>query len=57
LKHINLQDYLNHKDISHIRSAICDRAVVDDEGNLRAREEVIKKDQLFESLDIVKFLF
>jgi hypothetical protein len=57
LKHINLQDYLNHKDISHIGSAICDRAVVDDEGNLRAREEVIKKGQLFESLDVVKFLF
>jgi hypothetical protein len=43
LKHINLQEYLNHKDISHIGSAICDSAVVDDERNLRVREEVIKK--------------
>ncbi len=43
LKHINLQDYLNHKDISHIESAVCDSAIVDDEGNPRVREEVIKK--------------
>jgi hypothetical protein len=57
LKHINLQDYSNHKDISHIGSVICDSAVVDDEGNPRVREEVIKKDQLFESLDAVKFFF
>jgi hypothetical protein len=35
LKYINLQDYLNHKDISHIGSTICDSAVVDDEGNPR----------------------
>jgi hypothetical protein len=39
LKHINLQDYLNHKDISHIESTICDSAVVDDEGNPRVREK------------------
>jgi hypothetical protein len=57
LKHINLQDYLNHKDISHIGSAVCDSAVVDDEENLRVHEEVIKKGQLFELLDVVKFFF
>jgi hypothetical protein len=48
LKHVNHQDYLNQKDISHIGSAVCDSAVVDDEGNPRAREEFIKKSQLFE---------
>jgi hypothetical protein len=53
LKHINLQDYLNHKDISHIGSVICDSAVADDERNSRVQEEVIKKGQLFESLNIV----
>jgi hypothetical protein len=57
LKHINLQDYPNHKDINHIRSIVCDSAVVDDEGNPRVREEVIKKGQLFESLNAVKFYF
>jgi hypothetical protein len=57
LKHINIQDYPNHKDISHIGSAICDSVVVDDEGNPRVQEEVIKKGQLFESLDDVKFFF
>jgi hypothetical protein len=31
--HINLQNYLNHKDISHIGLVVCDSAVVDDEGN------------------------
>jgi hypothetical protein len=35
LKLINLQNYLNHKDISHIESVICDSAIVDDEGNPR----------------------
>jgi hypothetical protein len=43
LKHVNLQDYLNHKDISHIGSVVCDSAIVDDEGNLRVQEEVIKR--------------
>jgi hypothetical protein len=57
LKHINLQEYPNHKDISHIGSTVCDSAVVDNKGNPRVREEVIKKDQLFESLDGVKFFF
>jgi hypothetical protein len=57
LKHINLQDYLNHKDISHIGSVICDSAVVNDDGNSRVQEEVIKKGRLFESLDAVKFFF
>jgi hypothetical protein len=57
LKHVNHQDYPNQKDISHIGLAVCDSAVVDDEGNPRVREEVIKKDQLFESLDAVKFFF
>jgi Leucine-rich repeat (LRR) protein len=57
LKHINLQDYLNNNDISHNGSAVCDSAIVDDEGNPRVWEEVIKKGQLFESLDVVKFFF
>jgi hypothetical protein len=42
LKLINLQDYPNHKDISHIDSAICDNAIVNDEANPRVGEEVIK---------------
>jgi hypothetical protein len=57
LKLINLQDYLNHKDISHIESVICDSAIVDDKCNPRVQEEVIKTGQLFESLDIIKFFF
>jgi hypothetical protein len=43
LKHITLQDYLNHKDVSQIGSGLCDSDVVDDEGNPRVQEEVIKK--------------
>jgi broad-specificity NMP kinase len=50
LKHITLQDYLNHKDVSQIGSALCDSVVVDDEGNSRVQEEVIKKGQIFETL-------
>jgi hypothetical protein len=42
LKLINLQDYSNHKDISHIESAICDSAIVNDECIPRVQEEVIK---------------
>jgi hypothetical protein len=57
LKHISFQDYLNHKDISHIGSVVCDSVVIDDEGNPRVREEVIKKGQLFESLDIIQLFF
>jgi hypothetical protein len=57
LKLINLQDYQNHKDISHIESAICDSAIVDDECNPRVQEEVIKTGQLCELLDAVKFFF
>jgi hypothetical protein len=57
LKFINFQDCPNHKEISHIGSTVCDSIVVDDEGNLRVWEEVIKKGQLFESLDTVKFFF
>jgi hypothetical protein len=57
LKLINLQNYLNHKDLSHIESAICNSAIVDDEGNPRVREEVIKMGQMFESLDAIKFFF
>jgi hypothetical protein len=56
-KLINLQDYLNNKDIHHIESAICDSVIVDDEGNPRVGEEVIKMGQLFETLDDVKFFF
>jgi hypothetical protein len=57
LKHISLQDYPNHKDVSHIGSIICDNAVVDDEGNPRIQEEVIKKGHLFDSLDAVQLFF
>jgi hypothetical protein len=57
LKLINLQDYPNQKDISHIGSVVCDSAVVDDEGNPRVREEVKKKGQLFESLDTSSSFF
>jgi hypothetical protein len=56
-KLINLQDYPNNKDISHIESAICDSAIVDDGGNPRVGEEVIKMGQLFETLDDVKLFF
>jgi hypothetical protein len=41
-KHMNLHQYLNHKDISHIGSAVCDNALMNDEGNPRVRDEVIK---------------
>jgi hypothetical protein len=57
LKHINFQDYPNHRNISHIGSTVCDSAVVDDEGNPMIQEEVIKKGQLFESLNVIKFFF
>jgi hypothetical protein len=57
LKYINLQDYLNHKNISHIGPAVYYSAVVDDDENPSVREEVIKNGQLFESLDAVKFFF
>jgi hypothetical protein len=57
VKLINLQDYPNNKDISHIESAVCDSAIVNDEGNPRVGEEVIKTGQLFETLDDVKFFF
>jgi hypothetical protein len=54
LKLINLQDYPNHKDISHTGLVVCDNAIVDDEGNPRVREEVIKKGRLFKSLNTIK---
>jgi hypothetical protein len=57
LKHITLQDYPNHKDVSQIGSALCDSDVVDDEGNPIVQEEVIKKGQMFETLDVVKLFF
>jgi hypothetical protein len=57
VKLINLQDYPNNKDISHIDSAICDSAIIDDEGNPRVGEEVIKMGQLFETLNNIKFFF
>jgi hypothetical protein len=57
LKHITLEDYLNHKDMSQIGSALCDSAVVDDEGNPRVQEEGIKKGKIFETLDVVKLFF
>jgi hypothetical protein len=56
-KLINYQDYPNNKDISHIESAVCDSAIVDDAGNPRVGEEVIKTGQLFKTLNDVKFFF
>jgi hypothetical protein len=56
-KLINLQDYPNNKNISHIESVVCDSAIVDDEGNPRVGEKVIKTGQLFQTLDDVKFFF
>jgi hypothetical protein len=56
-KFINLQDYPNNKDISHIESVVCDSAIVDDEGNPRVRKEVIKMGQLFETFNDIKFFF
>jgi hypothetical protein len=32
---INIQDFPNNNDISHIEYAVCDSAIVDDEGNPR----------------------
>jgi hypothetical protein len=57
LKHITLQNYPNHKDVSQIGLALCDSVVVDDEGNPRVQQEVIKKGQMFETLNVVKLLF
>jgi hypothetical protein len=56
-KLIDLEDYPNNKDISHIESAVCDSAIVDDENNPRAGEEVIKTGHLFETLNDVMFFF
>jgi hypothetical protein len=56
-KLINLQDYTNNRDISHVESVICDSVIVNDEGNPRVGEEVIKTGQLFEMLDNIKFFF
>jgi hypothetical protein len=39
LKHITLQDYPNHKDVSQIGSALCDSVVVDDEGNPKVQQK------------------
>jgi hypothetical protein len=57
LKHITLEDYLNHKDMSQIGSALCDSVVVDDEVNPRVQEKVIKKGQMFKTLDAMKLFF
>jgi hypothetical protein len=57
VKLINLQDYPNKNDISHIEYIVCDSAIVDDEGNLRVGEEVIMSGQMFETLNDVKFFF
>jgi hypothetical protein len=43
LKHVNLKDYPNYKDISRTGSVICDSALVDDEGNPMVQDEFIKK--------------
>jgi hypothetical protein len=56
-KLINLLEYPNHKDISHIDLAVCDSAIMDEEGNARVTDEVIKNGQMFESLDAMKFFF
>jgi hypothetical protein len=56
-KHINLLEYLSHKDISQIGLVVCDSADMTEEGNPRVTEEVLKKSRLFESLDVMKFFF
>jgi hypothetical protein len=43
--------------MSQIGSVVCDSAIVDDEGNPRVREEVIKKGQMFETLNAVQLFF
>jgi hypothetical protein len=43
--------------MSQIGSTVCDSVVVDDEGNPRVQEEVIKKGQMFETLDAVQLFF
>jgi hypothetical protein len=43
--------------VSQIGSALCDNVVVDDEGNSRVQEEVVKKGQMFETLDAIKLIF
>jgi hypothetical protein len=43
LKHITLEDYLNHKDVSQIGSALCDSDVVDDEGNPRVQDYAVRR--------------
>jgi hypothetical protein len=43
--------------MSQIGSTVCDSVVVDDEGNPRVREEVIKKGQMFETLDAMQLFF
>jgi hypothetical protein len=55
LKHINLHESPNHKDINDIGTAVCNSALVSEEGNPRITDEAIKKGQLFESLDVVEF--
>jgi hypothetical protein len=57
LKHITLQDYPNYKDMSQIGSAVCNSVVVDDEGNPRVREKIIKKGQMFETIDVVQLFY
>jgi hypothetical protein len=56
-KLINLQNYLNNKDTSHIKSIVCDSSIIDDDDNPRVGEEVIKTGQLFETLNDAKFFF
>jgi hypothetical protein len=43
LKHSNLREFPNHKDISRIGSVVCDSALMSEEGNPRITDEVIKK--------------
>jgi hypothetical protein len=42
-KYINLQEYSNNKDISHIESVVCDSAIVDDEYNPKVGEESYRR--------------
>jgi hypothetical protein len=43
--------------MSQIGSTVCDSVVVDDEGNPKVQEEVIKKGKMFETLDDVTLFF
>jgi hypothetical protein len=46
LKHINLREFPNHKDIRGFGFAVCDSALMSEEGNPKIMGEVIKEQLL-----------